>query len=723
MNTQIEGFTSGREQPQPPLPDDLPPFPELALPQPVLPQPEPFPIPQPFPPLRLRSVRAGCYLLRLTSSTSSRAVLDGTLRVEQHADGRAASGDLYQRRVIRICLPPIAPGLPSRCSSILVPGPNPADGIPIFARDRYQYYLRVTQILEGFTIANSFTLGFQMWRFYSDTKTWRNEGDFTALMSWTTAPTGYPSSRNYLEGDVKNSSGLIIGRLTMAWVSEYLRRAVIEIDRVSASETPLNNGAGVNWRTIFDQVGWDVTTVVSDTNVAELSGESWSDAECHQAMLASRASADLDTQWRYHLLCVRRLDSTSRGIMYDAYGGDSNRIPREGAAESSHWQFTNDPVFPENYPWGACADLRFGQSAPAYFRTAVHEIGHALMQFHPGGTAGNHIMQVTPQIAANAVPPVQFPTNIEWAFSAEDQRRLRHLPDVVVRPGTVLRFGQDTAPGYTGIPFSPLDVTAEVEGLEVEVSPLLETVPLGAPVRVTFKLVNKGPQPVPVPCRLSLKSGNVTGTVIDPAGTPRPYSTIIRYLDETNMEMLAPNESRSDSLTLLRGPDGALFPSSGIHRVIVTLNWDADGCPVSISGETVVMVTPPVTDDHAKAAFKILTTPDTLLTLAIGGDHLTDGVEAVKAAIANPVLSQHFTYIEAKRLAQRFGKRKANLKAAADLITDATVMSPAEIRKAAKLVRAEGADSVPGKSIAETLKGKASTLDASDETKTIVDAL
>jgi hypothetical protein len=50
-------------------------------------------------------------------------------------------------------------------------------------------------------------------------------------------------------------------------------------------------------------------------------------------------------------------------------------------------------------------------------------------------------------------------------------------------------------------------------------------------------------------------------------------------------------------------------------------------------------------------------------------------------------------------------------------------MSPAEIKKAAKLVRAEGADSVPGKSIAKVLKNKASTLDVSDEIKIMVDSL
>ena len=65
----------------------------------------------------------------------------------------------------------------------------------------------------------------------------------------------------------------------------------------------------------------------------------------------------------------------------------------------------------------------------------------------------------------------------------------------------------------------------------------------------------------------------------------------------------------------------------------------------------------------------------------LGGDHLTDGIEAIQTAIANPVLRPHFAQVESKRLAERFGKRKADLKAAAKLIDDSSVMSPAEINK------------------------------------------
>src|SRR4051794_29521598 len=105
-------------------------------------------------------------------------------------------------------------------------------------------------------------------------------------MSWVPAPVGFPSAGDFLAGDGLNSSGQLIGRLTMGWLSAYLRRATIEIDRVGASEAPLNNGSGVDWKNVFDSVGWDITIDESDIDVAEPSGESWSDAELHAALLA-----------------------------------------------------------------------------------------------------------------------------------------------------------------------------------------------------------------------------------------------------------------------------------------------------------------------------------------------------------------------------------------------------------------------------------------------------
>ncbi len=641
---------------------------------------------------QLNYLQNGCYMLKVAFSNNPFGVYDGTLRVfrKNFHTPASASGDLYRRGVKWVCLK-----WPKICIPVLQPDPSPSGGVPIFPRNQYAYYLKVTKLPGMLFIGNSFTLGFEMHRFNKTLKSWANEGSFTALMTIASAPAGYPSGSSFYEGDLKNSAGTVVGKISMGRVSHFLRRAIVELDRVSQSEAPVHNGSAENWQTIFERVGWDVRIVQSDANVNEPSGEGWSDGECHDGMLKWRNVADLDTQWLYHLLCVRKLDSTERGIMYDAYGGDSNNIPREGAAIASHWYFGNDNL------WGKCKGMRFGAATAPYFRTAVHEIGHAMMMFHPYSSLQNHIMQVTPSIAGNAVPPVQFPDNIIWDFSPEDADMLRHLPDVVVRPGTVLRFGQDVGSNYTGI---PLDDYLEVEGLHVEVSPLLGVLPLGAPVRVNFRLKNTNSFSMQVPRRLDMKGGHVTGKVIDPSGTERTFSTIVRYLDEDEMMILEPGKEVSESLTLLRGPKGGLFPMPGMYRVEVLITWDAGGNPVRCTGETHCMVTPPQNEAHAKAAFRVLKTPDTLVTMVLGGDHLAEGIEAISGALKDTVLRPHYAYIEAKRIAQHFGKRKAKVTEAARLISDETVMSHSEINKAIKLFESESEQNEQVKQVVQKLR-------------------
>ena len=707
MNTDTKDLGPNLEGPLPPLPDPLPPLPDPPLPQ-ALPQPGPQPLPVPVPPTHFRSLRCGCYLINYSPNGSPLARYDGTLRVECHSNGRTASGDLYQRRII--FLPPSPPFPPGPPSPVVLPGPNPADGIPILARNRYRYYLRVTQILEHFTVGNSFTLGFEMYRFAAP-NTWTNEGAFTAQMIWIPAPAGYPSSGDFLAGSVKNSAGAVVGRLTMGWVSKYLRKASVEIDRVAASEAPLNNGAGIDWESVFDGIDWDVTVDESDTNVAEPSGDSWSEAEMHQALLARRDASDLDAEWRYHVLAVRMIDVTPRGIMYDVGATDSNNVPREGVGIASHW------VIPNEDPWGLVKGMRFGTAAAPYYRTAVHELGHAQGLFH--NTVDNGFMNTTDVIASSATTTTPFPNNILWSFAPDDQKRLRHYPDVFVRPGgTAFGTASTTTP-----PITPTDVAVEIDGLELRVSPWLESVPFGAPARVNVELVNTSDQAMFAPSTLGMKSGLVRGTVVDPSGTVRTFAPLVRCIEENPVEYLDSDQSIVDSITLLRGGQGALFPAPGVHRITVEVHWGSGGAEAMVTGETNIMVTPAVDEGHSEAALKVLSTPDALLTLVLGGDHLTDGIEAIQTAVENPVLRPHFAYVEARRLAKPFWDREADLEAASELIEDSTVMSPAEIEKAARLVEGESADSDAGQSIAETLKNKVRTLDVGDEVKGIVDSL
>jgi hypothetical protein len=144
----------------------------------------------------------------------------------------------------------------------------------------------------------------------------------------------------------------------------------------------------------------------------------------------------------------------------------------------------------------------------------------------------------------------------------------------------------------------------------------------------------------------------------------------------------------SHAVTLLRGGDGALFPLPGVHRIVVEVTWRVDGRAVTASGETSVIVTGPETTEHAIAAHRMLSVPNAMLTMVLGGDHLRDGIDTIHRALDCAQLNEHVAWIEAKRLATPFFERPARLDQAVELLDEATVMSQAEISRAADIVKA-----------------------------------
>ena len=141
-------------------------------------------------------------------------------------------------------------------------------------------------------------------------------------------------------------------------------------------------------------------------------------------------------------------------------------------------------------------------------------------------------MNTTGTIAASAGT---FPANIQWSFNAIDAKRLRHMPDPWVRP-EMIPFGSP----YSSAPISPTDALDIAGPLRLSVEPLLDVIPIGAPVRVKVTLTNRSDSPIEVPASLSLKSENVTGQVRDPSQAARAFRSIIRCVEEHELTVLKP---------------------------------------------------------------------------------------------------------------------------------------------------------------------------------------
>jgi hypothetical protein len=550
------------------------------------------------------------------------------------------------------------------------------DQIPIFPISEYRFYLLANKIEEG--DKGEFILYLDS---YELSPTAGPEPcPIEARLKWTAAPAASISAFDYLEGSVFAEDGTQIGEMSLKWISDYLRRAILEIDRVNDVRTPLDNYSDLEkelvdgleetrWAKVFERGGWLMKAENSD-QPAEPATKTWRESELHRALPELRDSFDVDREWRYHMFCVGTVEDGGRGYEFDAEGGPKNSGLFASVVLAAKYEFSQTETDAAEMPWGTVLAGRTLDETPAYFRTAVHEIGHALNLEHNFSTAG--FMATTDAIreiaerrrtrtaaakGAKADPNAKLDVlkEIEWQFAPDDLERLRHWPDIVVRPGA--KRPKFVLPGIDTFRFDPLFGGAAEDpaetNLQFEIKPYRESVPLGAPVRILTELKNIGEMPLKVP-KLRFKAGNIYGQVESRFKQVRTFQALSGPDDELGMETLADGSSVKGSLSLLGGPEGALFPGPGSYTVTVCLQVYRRGGYIELKKSTEVRVEPYIDDKQRRVAELLLNSGPALVNFVIG-DGLAEGEQAINLALNNPILGPHYAIVSLKRLGRAVG--------------------------------------------------------------------
>jgi len=556
-----------------------------------------------------QKLRDGCYFLKLNLQNGEK--YEGTLRLESNSTSTKASGDVYLRRN------------PS--------DPNLLQGVPWFRRDQYAGYLSVEKFdLDSFSCGE---LEFQYSLIFYDhlANTWSAPNTHIASLNKQIPPGHYPDVDNFYTGNLLDQNNIHKGEISIGWVSPYLRKAKVTYEAVEGLKIPTDDGGSLNWRKVFDEVKWDMELLTGSKTVPPPPGSGphkfWTLNNLHSKMLEWKHNKEL--MWNYHLLIVNFIKGESRGIMYDSHAIDSNKIPREGASVCTDWGFPDNPE-----EWGPYANKKFGDAPKAFFRTAIHEIGHAMGLTHNQGTGT--FMNTTDQLTSP-----RFPNNINWRFTPDNEDKLKHFPDLLVRPGN--------AP--VNIPMASLSdqLNAKASKLEFKIAGARAMYPYGGPIRIEMTLTNNDVVTHEIPRSMSLKSDFVSGYSEDTAGVKRFFKSIIACSDDQATKDLIPKKKDSYSATLFRGESGWLFPSIGPYTVVFNLRWmSSNGQNYYSTAACKIMIDAPKDEAHAALAFRIMDSPDLMMSFIVGGKEFEEGDALLKDIMGNKTLKGHYAFLDFK---------------------------------------------------------------------------
>ncbi|MBM2617033.1 hypothetical protein JIG36_15860 [Actinoplanes sp. LDG1-06] len=606
------------------------------------------PGPVPIRPCR-NSFRSGCYVLNFTPIDGGRRRYEGTMRVDRSApdggpDNIIVSGDLYLRRIAFPIPDAEQPATESTAAAASRPAtdengrpiPILRPRIPIFPRSRYHSYLQAVRVTASANRPCTVTLVVEQFD-YTQPAAGTFKGSFpatasrTVTLKLTQVPAVFPFTGPHLVGRwIEN--GTDKGAVTLSWVSSFFRRASVEIDVLegAVAPQPVPDGAGGTeyFDTIYAKHGWQLSVISDQVGVPVPAGVDptacWNTGALHNLMTTSHQPADLDTDWRIHLMFVPARLGCGRGVMYDQID-----VPREGCAS-----FCDDGYpLSETANFGAAGDQHQRDVPRAFLRSATHEITHTFNQIHQEQetAADNSIMTTTGSVAnvlggPTTGQPGIFPDQINLAVNTTVRHHLVHMPDPVIRPG-----GWPFASWFgSGVPQASDHNLFDPSELELTVT-APATVAFGQPYEVGWTLTNRSDGPLIVPDDVSLEALFATITITDAEGVAHPFRPFVIVCDNARLAELAPGESVSATHRVFWSSDGFAFPQPGSYRLTVAVTWSASGVPVGVVADPQVFVQFPVNSVDNDAAGLVLN-PEVGKWVALGGNayHLTEATSRLR---------------------------------------------------------------------------------------------